>query len=115
VVDDNSDVTGALAMLLEVLGHQVQTAASGAEALELAERECPRVALLDIGLPDMDGLELAQRLRERYPDRDRLLLVAVSGYGHAEARARSLAAGFDRHLSKPVDRQTLQALLAELS
>ena len=115
VVDDNADVAEALAMLLEVLGNQVRTAASGAEALELAERECPRVALLDIGLPDMDGLELAQRLRERYPDRDRLLLVAVSGYGHAEARARSLAAGFDRHLSKPVDRQTLQALLAELS
>jgi PAS domain S-box-containing protein len=112
VVDDNPDVAGAMAMLLEVLGHQVRTAACGTEALALAERECPRVALLDIGLPDMDGLELARRLRERCPDQDHLLLVAVSGYGHEEARARSLAAGFDQHLAKPVDHQTLQALLA---
>jgi PAS domain S-box-containing protein len=114
VVDDNPDVAGALSMLLEVLGHQVQTAGSGAEALALVERECPRVALLDIGLPDMDGLELARRLRARCPDRERLLLVAVSGYGHDEARARSLATGFDEHLPKPVDRRTLQALLADL-
>jgi CheY-like chemotaxis protein len=114
VVDDNPDVAWALALLLEVLGHRVQTAGSGAEALALIERACPRVALLDIGLPDMDGLELARRLRERCPDRERLFLVAVSGYGHDEARARSLAAGFDRHLAKPVDRRTLEALLAEV-
>ncbi len=114
VVDDNPDVAGALAMLLEVLGHRVRTAGSGAEALDLIERACPRVALLDIGLPDMDGLELARRVRERCPDRDRLLLVAVSGYGHEEARTRSLAAGFDQHLAKPIDRRTLQALLASV-
>jgi PAS domain S-box-containing protein len=114
VVDDHADVAGALAMLLEVLGHQVETAASGAEALEIVERECPRVALLDIALPDMDGLELARRIRERCPNRDQPLLVAVTGYGHDEARARSLAAGFDQHLAKPVDRRTLQALLAEV-
>jgi CheY-like chemotaxis protein len=114
VVDDNADVTGALAMLLEVLGHQVQTATSGAEALAIVEQECPRVALLDIALPDMDGLELARRIRALCPDRDRLLLVAVTGYGHDEARARSLAAGFDRHLAKPVDHRTLRALLDEV-
>jgi PAS domain S-box-containing protein len=114
VVDDNADVTGALAMLLEVLGHQVQTATSGAEALAIVARECPRVALLDIALPDMDGLELARRIRELCPNRDRLLLVAVTGYGHDEARARSLAAGFDRHLAKPVDHRTLRALLDEV-
>jgi CheY-like chemotaxis protein len=114
VVDDNSDVTGALAMLLEVLGHQVRTATSGADALAIVARECPRVALLDIALPDMDGLELARRIRELCPNRDRLLLVAVTGYGHDEARARSLAAGFDLHLAKPVDHRTLRALLDDL-
>lgn len=114
VVDDNADVAGALAMLLVVLGYQVQTAASGAEALAVAQWQRPRVALVDIGLPDMDGLELAGRLRELVPERDRLTLVAVTGYGHDEARQRSFAAGFDEHLAKPVNRETLQALLAGL-
>ncbi len=115
VVDDNADVAGALAMLLGVLGCQVQNAGSGAEALEVAQRQRPRVALIDIGLPDMDGLELARWLRELFPERDRLTLVAVTGYGHDEARQRSFAAGFDEHLSKPVNRETLQALLAGLT
>jgi CheY-like chemotaxis protein len=114
VVDDNADVSGALAMLLEVLGHRVATAGTGAEALALAKRERPRVALVDIGLRDMDGLEVARRLRAAYPDRDSLLLVAVTGYGHDEARHRSFAAGFDRHLAKPVDLPTLRALLESL-
>lgn len=112
VVDDKLDVASALAMLLQVLGYQVETALSGAQALALVEEWRPRVALVDIGLPDMDGLELARRLRERFPTREQLLLVAVTGYGHDEARARSLAAGFDEHLAKPVDLGTLQALLA---
>jgi PAS domain S-box-containing protein len=111
VVDDNGDVADALALLLEVLGYRVATAATGGQALEVASRFEPRVALVDIGLPDMDGLDLARRLRVRFPDRDRLLLVAVTGYGHEEARQRSLEAGFDDHLPKPVDRRTLQALL----
>lgn len=114
VVDDNPDVAGALAMLLEVLGCQTQVAASGDEALALAEHQCPRLVLLDIGLPGMDGLEVARRLRQRYPNPDRLLLVAVTGYGHAEARDRSRAAGFDLHLAKPVDLPTLESLLAGL-
>ncbi len=115
VVDDNADVAEALAMLLELLGYTVETAASGLEALEIVERQCPRVALLDIGMPGMDGLELARRLRERVPEPERLWLVAVTGLGHEEARVRSLAAGFDEHLVKPLDRQTLLALLARLS
>lgn len=114
VVDDNADVCAALAMLLRTLGCRVETAASGSEALALAACSCPRLALLDIGLPDMDGLELAQRLRAQCPDKDRLSLVAVTGYGHEEARRRSLAAGFDKHLAKPVDLATLTALLEEL-
>jgi CheY-like chemotaxis protein len=72
------------------------------------------LALLDIQRPDMDGLDLAHRLRERVPDTNRLLLVAVTGYGHDEARERSFAAGFDQHLAKPVDLRTLQGLLKGL-
>lgn len=111
VVDDNQDVARSLALLLEVLGYQVQTASTGAEALELATGFEPRVALVDIGLPDIDGLALARRLRVRYPEPSKLFLVAVTGYGHEEARQRSLESGFDEHLSKPVDRRTLQSLL----
>jgi CheY-like chemotaxis protein len=114
VVDDNPDVAGALALLLEVLGCQTEIAASGDEALALVERRCPRVALVDIGLPGMDGLELARRLRQRFPRLGQLLLVAVTGYGHTEARERSRAAGFDLHLAKPVDLPTLESLLADL-
>lgn len=115
VVDDNTDVAFAFSTLLRVLGYAVDTASSAAEALTLVRRHCPRVAFLDIGLPDMDGLELARRLRTQYPDKDTLLLVAVTGYGHDEARERSLAAGFDMHLAKPVDRNTLQSLLERIS
>lgn len=113
VVDDNADVARALALLLEVLGYRVEQAATGGQALELAARFEPRVALVDIGLPDMDGLALARRLRVQFPGRDRLFLVAVTGYGHEEARQRSLEAGFDEHLAKPVDRRTLQSLLEQ--
>jgi CheY-like chemotaxis protein len=69
------------------------------------------VALLDIGLPGMDGLEIARRLRAQYPDPERLKLVALTGLGHEQARERSLAAGFDEHLVKPLGRQALLALL----
>ena len=110
VVEDNADVAGALSMLLDVLGYRVQTAETANQALELTAASCPRVALLDIGLPDMDGLELARQLRARYPDKSRLMLVALTGYGHQEARERSFAAGFDEHLAKPVDLATLKAL-----
>lgn len=115
VVDDNPDVAGALAMLLELHGCSVRTAASGPEALELVETFRPRLAFLDIGLPDMDGLEIARRLRQRYPDNRRLMLVALTGLGQERARERSLAAGFDEHLVKPLEHQTLLALLDRLS
>ncbi|MTW19654.1 PAS domain S-box protein [Allochromatium palmeri] len=111
VVDDDPDVVDALAMLLEILGYPVAVARSGPEALELARQQCPRVALLDIGLPGMDGLEIARRLRAQYPDPECLKLVALTGLGHEEARERSLAAGFDEHLVKPLGRQALLALL----
>jgi PAS domain S-box-containing protein len=111
VVEDNSDVASAMAMLIEMLGHRAEIAASGRQALAVTEDWCPGLALLDIGLPDMDGLELARRLRARYPDRATMQLVAVTGFGHEEARERSRAAGIDEHLAKPVELATLQRLL----
>lgn len=114
VVDDNPDVATALAMLLNLLGYAVETAASGPEALETARRQRPRVAMLDIGIPGMDGLELARRLRAEYPDPGELLLVALTGLGHEQARERSLAAGFDEHLVKPLEQKTLLELLERL-
>lgn len=111
VVDDDADVAQSLALLLEVLGYRVATASTGAQALELAADFAPRVALVDIGLPDMDGLVVARRLRAQYPTASRLLLVAVTGQGHEEARRRTREAGFDEHLAKPVDRRTLESLL----
>ena len=114
VVDDDPDVVDALAMLLEILGYPVDVARCGPDALDLVQRQCPRVALLDIGLPGMDGLEIARRLRADYPDPKRLKLVALTGLGHEQARERSLAAGFDEHLVKPLGRQALLALLESL-
>jgi CheY-like chemotaxis protein len=111
VVDDNADVADALSLLLQMLGCRVSTASSGAEALSAMEASVPRMALLDIGLPDIDGYELARRLRRRYPSDSELRLVAISGYGLDEDRRESRAAGFDEHLTKPVGRTTLEALL----
>ncbi|MBK1719679.1 PAS domain S-box protein [Thiocystis violacea] len=115
VVDDNPDVAGALAMLLEILGYGVATAMSGPEALEAVRRHRPRIAFLDIGIPGIDGLELARRLRKDYPDSRQLMLVALTGLGHEQARERSLAAGFDEHLVKPLEQRVLLALLDRLA
>jgi PAS domain S-box-containing protein len=110
VVEDNADVAEAMIMLLRTLGHRAEAASSGPQALELAPRLHPHLALVDIGLPGMDGLEVARRLRKA-PNAG-LRLVALTGFGHQRARDRSLAAGFDEHLAKPVDRVTLEAVLA---
>lgn len=115
IVDDNPDVAGALAMLLEIHGYQVETASSGPEAIERVRHFQPRVAFLDIGIPGMDGLELARRLRQRHPDSESLMLVALTGLGHEQAREQSLAAGFDEHLVKPLEQKTLLSLLRRLS
>jgi PAS domain S-box-containing protein len=101
VVDDNVDAREALRFLLEDDGHEVRTAADGTEALAEAEMFRPDIVLLDIGLPGMDGYEVARRLRD-LPGFGSALIVAVSGYGQAEDRVRSRAAGFDEHLLKPV-------------
>lgn len=115
VVDDDPDVVDALAMLLGILGYPVEVARSGPEALESARHRCPRVALLDIGIPGMDGLEIARRLRAEYPDPRQLKLVALTGLGHEQARERSLAAGFDEHLVKPLGSSELIRLLERLN
>jgi signal transduction histidine kinase/CheY-like chemotaxis protein len=111
VVDDNVDATEMLSALLTTSGHTVATAADGPEALKVLETFDADVALLDIGLPVMDGHELARCIRQRKGGRTPLL-VAVTGYGQAEDVARSLAAGFAHHLVKPVDPGVLLPLLS---
>ena len=110
VVDDNKDTVDSLAMLLRLAGHEVATAASGPAALRAALSENPDVVLLDLGLPGIDGYEVARRIREQT---DKPLLIAMTGYGQAEDRERSKEAGFERHLVKPVDPAQLQHLLIE--
>ncbi|MGK3987725.1 ATP-binding protein [Sorangium sp. So ce136] len=110
VVDDNPDVAESVRMLLEAMGYSVFVARNGPAALEAAPGFRPDVVLLDIGLPGMDGYEVARRLR-RQAGLERALLVALTGYGQEEDRRRSRAAGFDHHLVKPVSRATLQALI----
>jgi two-component system CheB/CheR fusion protein len=110
VVDDNRDAATTLALLLRARGHEVQVANDGHAALELAESFRPQVVLLDIGLPGIDGYEVARRLRSSPRTRD-ILIVAISGYGQDEDRKRSQQVGFDFHLVKPVDPAVLQSLL----
>jgi signal transduction histidine kinase/DNA-binding response OmpR family regulator len=111
IVDDNSDSARSLSMLLEMGGHEVRTCYDGPSGLAEAEAFCPEVVLLDIGLPGMDGFEVAKRLRQRELS-PRPLLVALTGYGQAEDVRRSREAGFDYHLVKPADPEALTALLA---
>lgn len=112
VVDDNPDVAQSFTRLLEALGHEVMTAEDGFAALEAAHRFRPDLAFLDIGLPAMDGYELAGRLRALYGST--MTLVAVTGYGQEEDLRRAQQAGFERHLLKPIELRGLQALLGEL-
>ncbi len=111
VVEDNADARESLCLALELRGHRVLPAADGAAALEVLERERPRVAVLDIGLPGMDGYELARRMRAAMGDA--IVLVALTGYGAAQDGAEAAKAGFDRHLIKPVDVEELVRVLAE--
>jgi signal transduction histidine kinase len=111
LVEDNADVAESTAMMLGVAGHSVRVVSDGTRALsEVAQFE-PEVILLDIGLPGMDGYELARRLRQM-PQVRGMLLVAVTGYGQAADQARGAEAGFDHHLLKPVDPGALIALIA---
>jgi PAS domain S-box-containing protein len=114
VVDDNRDAADACAMLLELSGHHVQTAYTGRHALELAEAFRPHAVLLDIGLPDLDGYQLATKFRAAPWGRG-VSLVAVTGWGQDEDRRRAFEAGFDYHLTKPVAAETVEAMLHSLT
>ena len=109
VVDDNVDAANALRYLLENDGHEVKVAGDGPAGLALARDFRPDFLLLDIGLPRMNGYEIAKQVRE-----DKTLcnvtIIAITGYGQANDRARASAAGFDHHLTKPVELQSLQQL-----
>jgi signal transduction histidine kinase/CheY-like chemotaxis protein len=111
VVDDNVDAADSLAMVLRVGGYDARTAHDGLAALQMAEGFRPEVVLLDIGLPKMDGYEVARRLRERVGS-ENVFLVAITGYGQEGDRRRAEEAGFDAHLVKPADPTALHRLLA---
>jgi PAS domain S-box-containing protein len=110
VVDDNVDAAISLAMLLRMLGHEVEEAHDGPSALRAAATWRPEIVLLDIGLPEMSGYEVARSLRATAEGKA-LVLAAMTGYGQPEDRRRSLDAGFDQHLTKPVDLAALEELL----
>jgi signal transduction histidine kinase/ActR/RegA family two-component response regulator len=112
IVDDNADAAESMAMLLRALGHEVRTAPDGPAALERARAFQPDMVLLDIGLPRMDGYEVARRLRGE-AGLCKVLLVALTGYGQDEDRRRTREAGFDHHLVKPIDWDDLEPLLQE--
>ena len=112
VADDNADMTWGVAALLRKSGCRVSTASGGEEALAKAKNDFPDVAVLDLGMPDLSGQEVAQRLRGMQGDRP-LLLIAATGWGQQADRDSTDAAGFDAHLTKPVDLQSLQVLIQE--
>jgi PAS domain S-box-containing protein len=111
VVDDNRDAAASLMLLLELMGHEVRSAADGVEAVEAVEKFAPDVVLLDIGLPKLSGYDVARLIREK-PGGKRIMLIALTGWGQEEDRRKSAEAGFDVHLVKPIDLETLAKLLA---
>lgn len=102
IVDDHEDSVTALTMLLESEGHEVAVADCGADALKLAETFNPHIALIDIGMPDMDGYTVARSIRAQ-PWGSELYLIAVTGWARATDRAKALDSGFNLHVPKPVD------------
>jgi signal transduction histidine kinase len=111
IVEDNADIRETLRMLLEFWGHDVISTDTGQKGLELVRRNQPDVALIDIGLPGMSGYEVAQTIRTT-ESQSQIKLVAITGYGQPSDRERTLKAGFDTHLLKPIDPQTLQKILS---
>lgn len=113
VVDDNKDAAESMSMLLEMWGHEVAYAYDGPSAIETAEQWQPQAVFLDIGLPGMDGYEVAERLRE-LPQAKGAVLIAITGYGQEDDRRRSQRAGIDHHLVKPVAPDALRDLIDSL-
>jgi CheY-like chemotaxis protein len=111
VVDDNRDTADSTALLLRMIGHEVQVAYDGREAIATARRQAPEFILLDLGLPGMDGYQVATSLKQDVSGSDAIIIV-ISGYGTLEDRQRSREAGIDHHLLKPVDPRVLLELLS---
>ncbi len=112
VVDDNTDAAISLAMLLTDLGHEVDTAFGGHEGVSKAESMRPNLIFLDLGMPRMDGIEAAKRVRA-LPDGRDITLIALTGWGQEHHHQQTSAAGFNRHLVKPIDPNDLERLLAD--
>ena len=113
IVDDNQDAANSLAMLLRLKGHEVRVAHSGPAALEITTGYTPDVVFLDIGMPGMDGYEVARRMRQQ-PGLENVVLAALTGWGQKEDRRRTAEAGFNHHLVKPPEPQAVEAVLAAL-
>jgi len=113
VVDDNHDSALSMAMMLSIMGHDTRTAHDGESAVATAESFLPDVVLLDIGLPKLNGYEVAQRIREKAWGAS-MYLIAVTGWGQDEDRQRSSEVGLNQHMVKPVEPAALEKLLAEL-
>jgi PAS domain S-box-containing protein len=111
VIDDNRDAAESLAMLLSIAGHDVRVAHAGEAALELARTFEPQAVLLDLGMPDLSGYEVARALRVM-PAADEMVVVALTGWGQDEDRRKTIAAGFDWHITKPADPDQIKTLLA---
>jgi CheY-like chemotaxis protein len=111
LVEDYEDAAQSLALLLSLHGHEVIIARDGAQAIAAALHERPHFILLDIGLPGVNGYEVAATLRQQASCKD-TVIIAVTGYGQAEDRRRSFAAGIDHHLLKPVDSDVLIGLMS---
>ena len=111
VADDNQDAADSLAMILEMSGHDVRVARDGRAALSLAQTFRPDTALLDIGMPQLNGYEVARALRQE-PWGTRITLIALTGWGQESDRQKAIDAGFDRHLTKPIDPDALESLLS---
>ena len=109
LVDDNPDSTEPLSLLLQAKGHQTRVALQGDEAISIADEFQPNCVVLDLGLPGMDGYEVARRLRERHGPQ--LTLVALTGWAGKEVRAKAAEAGFDYHLVKPVNWEELEHIV----
>ena len=113
VVDDNPDVADTIGDVIDMLGHDVRVAKDGAEALEVARTFRPDLVLLDIGMPGMDGCEVARRLRAQ-PGGEAIVLVALTGWGQPQDVEMIMRAGFDQHLVKPAALATLREVLAKV-
>jgi CheY-like chemotaxis protein len=110
IADDNVDAAESLQLWLELAGHEVHVALTGPAALKLAESVQPQVALLDVGMPGMTGLEVASKIREAPWGRE-IVLIALTGWGQEEDLRRTKEAGFDHHLTKPVAPDAIEELI----